>query len=132
MNSWLEPGIIVGILGILLAFMGKVTSNIDAIKKGAVSGANLDNSLKNLQTKLAELKDDVEGVKKIITNGLSSKVNEMSHDLTRIESAQKIVTLGMQTHEKEIAEIKTRCEERIKWVPERSPGRREYDNDICG
>ena len=126
--EWLEPGIMIGMAGILLAFVGKVTSNIDSIKRGAVAGADLNNSLKNMQGQLGNLKTEVDDIKKIITNGLSSKVNKMTTEVSKLETAQTTLTETLNKSVKELAEVKARCEERTRWVEPRNEGRREGDH----
>lgn len=131
MTEWIQPGALIAVAGLVLALVSKVFLNIEAIKKGAVSGANLDNSLKGLSSEVEVLKKDIARIQAILTNGLSTQMLVTKNKVESMESTHRDLMQVWQTTMKELTEIKTRCEERSKWVTERQPGRREYDSETC-
>ncbi len=129
--EWIQPGILIAGISLMLVLVGKVFSSIEAIKKGAVAGANLDNSLKQITEDIGDLQKDVNGIKATLSNGLSSQVKATKEKVEIMEATHKNLMQVWQSTMKELTEIKTRCEERSKWVTERNPGRRGYDHGSC-
>ena len=129
--DWIQPGILIAGISLMLVLVAKVFSSIEAIKKGAVAGANLNNSIKQMSEDISDLQKDVTGIKSTLTNGLSSQVKATKEKVEIMEATHKNLMEVWQSTMRELSEIKTRCEERSKWVTERNPGRREYDHDTC-
>lgn len=127
--EWIQPGVLVAALGLILALVSKIFTNIDAIKKGAVSGANLNNSLQSLVQDVDTLKTETEKIKNVLTNGLSTEVKITTLKMATMEKTHGDLLTVWKDIMRELVEIKTRCEERSKWVEDMVPVRRDCDHE---
>jgi peptidoglycan hydrolase CwlO-like protein len=114
MEAWIQPGILIAGFSVVLVVMGKTRSMIQAIKIEAIESNKISTTIEQMGQDIVLVKHEIDGVKKILMNGLNAKVQqtvEKVHDLdlahTQLHETIKELNLS-------VAKLDTRCDERSK------------------